>query len=98
MPTGELRTDDIIHDALANRKVAFLSAVSPDLIVPTALSDKQVFIPYTPPMAKGQAQPPMQMLSLDSVQDFESLIPNKWKIREMAPDTLQRRTHGTYRN
>lgn len=40
--------------------------------------DKKIFVPYIPPQKNSK----MEMLHLKNIQDFQELIPNKWKIRE----------------
>lgn len=67
--------------------------------------DKHVFIPYTRPLlTKAQKSgmtmkqireyDKMEMLRVRDVQDFESLIPNSWAIREFPPDSLASRENG----
>jgi 5-formyltetrahydrofolate cyclo-ligase len=66
MPQGEISTTSIVRDALA--------------------SGKEVFIPYTHKLAetgKESIQPKvsvMDMLRLESMEEFESLRPDKWGI------------------
>lgn len=67
MPQGEISTTSIVRDALAN--------------------GKEVFIPYTHKLAETgteAVQPKvssvMDMLRLDSMEEFESLRPDKWGI------------------
>lgn len=40
----------------------------------------------------------MQMLRLRDTQDFEALLPNKWKIREFLEEGRDVREHGQFRN
>jgi 5-formyltetrahydrofolate cyclo-ligase len=65
--------------------------VSTRNVVQDALSSgKQVFIPYihTINMGPNSTVPIMDMLSLNSVLDFESLQPDKWGIPSLSTDTI----------
>lgn len=68
MPSGELSTSAIVHDALK--------------------SGKQVFIPYIHSVEQPAASPKtsiMEMLALESVEEFESLERDKWGIPSLKP-------------
>ncbi|RMJ28479.1 5-formyltetrahydrofolate cyclo-ligase [Aspergillus sp. HF37] len=68
MPSGELSTSAIVHDALK--------------------SGKQVFIPYIHSVeqpAAPQKTSIMDMLALESVEEFESLERDKWGIPSLKP-------------
>ncbi|KAK9899974.1 hypothetical protein P389DRAFT_165071 [Cystobasidium minutum MCA 4210] len=55
------------------------SELRTDAIIQDALSqNKKVFVPYIPPHKDSK----MEMLHLKDEEEFASLIPNKWKIRE----------------
>lgn len=72
MPQGEISTTKIVHDALAN--------------------GKEVFIPYTHKIESGQSSQPklsvMDMLQLESMEEFESLRPDGWGIPSLNKDTV----------
>lgn len=72
------------------------SELRTDAIVLDALAQgKEVFIPFTPRGndAAGR-QHPMQMLRLADIQDFKSLLPNRWKIREFLEEGRDVREHA----
>ncbi|KAL2061805.1 hypothetical protein VTL71DRAFT_7183 [Oculimacula yallundae] len=71
--------------------------VKTDAIVRHALqSGKQVFVPY---LHKAELPPPgtpssvMEMVSLLSVSDYETLSRDGWGIPTISPDTLPQREH-----
>ncbi|OKL57127.1 hypothetical protein UA08_07483 [Talaromyces atroroseus] len=74
MPQGEISTTSIVRDALA--------------------SGKEVFIPYTHKLAetgKESTQPKisvMDMLRLESMEEFESLRPDKWGIPSLDKSSI----------
>ncbi|KAK2734194.1 hypothetical protein FQN57_001848 [Myotisia sp. PD_48] len=75
MPTGELETTEIVRDAFKR--------------------GKQVFVPYiyqqkTTSGAENRS-PIMEMLALDSIDDYESLQPDKWGIPTLDVATLSTR-------
>ncbi|KAF9895066.1 hypothetical protein FE257_004695 [Aspergillus nanangensis] len=70
MPSGELSTTAIVHDALS--------------------TGKEVFIPYIHSVEPVSSSTPpqktsiMDMLALESVDEFTSLIPDKWGIPSLT--------------
>ncbi|KJZ77915.1 hypothetical protein HIM_02552 [Hirsutella minnesotensis 3608] len=83
----------------ANRISVFLSMpaaeVQTDAIVRHALScGKQVFVPYLhkPPIeAPGVPARVMDMVSIASINDYESLRPDRWGIPSVDPSTVSGR-------
>ncbi|CZS92124.1 related to methenyltetrahydrofolate synthetase [Rhynchosporium agropyri] len=71
--------------------------IQTDAIVRHALqSGKQVFVPF---LHKAQQAPPdtprsvMEMVSLLSLSDYESLKQDSWGIPTISPETLEKREH-----
>lgn len=71
MPSGELSTRSIVHDALRN--------------------GKEVFIPYLHKVVSPLTQQKssiMDMLALESIEEFESLEPDRWGIPSLKPSQV----------
>ncbi|EED20699.1 5-formyltetrahydrofolate cyclo-ligase, putative [Talaromyces stipitatus ATCC 10500] len=75
MPSGEISTAGIVRDALDR--------------------GKEVFVPYTHRLETGDINLPkvsvMDMLRLESMEEFESLQPDKWGIPSLDKDSVPRR-------
>jgi len=65
MPSGELSTRSIVHDAFQR--------------------GKEVYIPYIRNVDKVSV---MDMLALESINEFESLQPDKWGIPSLQPTQI----------
>lgn len=65
MPSGELSTRSIVHDAFQR--------------------GKEVYIPYIHTVDKVSV---MDMLALESINEFESLQPDKWGIPSLQPTQI----------
>lgn len=77
MPSGEISTTSIVHDALAQ--------------------GKRVFIPYTYQPSEpleGQPKSIMDMVELRSIEDFESLEPDKWNIPTPSVTSIPSRANS----
>lgn len=73
MPTGEISTTGIVQDALSK--------------------GKEVFVPYTHKLETigNPSQPKvsvMDMLRLESMEEFESLVPDKWGIPSLDKQSI----------
>lgn len=71
------------------------SEISTGVIVENALQQgKKVFVPYLyeeSDVEEGKVQSVMDMVSLHSIADFESLQPDKWGIPTLDPKTVSMR-------
>jgi len=77
MPSGEISTSAIVHDAFNK--------------------GKSVYVPYIYQLDTTSAQGPpsaMEMLALHSVNDFESLQPDKWGIPSLDANTVATRQNS----
>src|SRR2546427_11812072 len=77
MPSGEISTSAIVHDAFSK--------------------GKSVYVPYIYKLNPICAQGPpsaMEMLALHSVNDFESLQPDKWGIPTLDANTIATRQNS----
>ncbi|KAI5289166.1 hypothetical protein KEM54_004302 [Ascosphaera aggregata] len=74
MPTGEIQTSEIVHDAIKQ--------------------GKQIYVPSLHKLEHANVRGRrsiMEMLALDSIQDYESLKPDKWGIPSVHPESVPRR-------
>lgn len=77
MPSGEISTSAIVHDALNE--------------------GKSIYIPYIYQVDTTRTQGPasaMEMLVLHSLNDFESLQPDKWGIPTLDANTIATRENS----
>jgi 5-formyltetrahydrofolate cyclo-ligase len=74
MPSGEISTREIVHDAFKNGKA--------------------VFIPFTYKLSQSRDSWPssiMDMLELDSLDEYKSLQPDKWGIPSLDKASVPKR-------
>lgn len=74
MPSGEIQTADIVHDAFKK--------------------GKQVYVPYIYQLESttgGKKSSIMEMLALQSVEDYDSLQQDNWGIPSLNKDSLASR-------
>jgi len=85
MPTAELRTDELVKQALRDNKQVFIPYTRPILTKAqrVGLSIEQI-----------RKHDEMEMLRLRDLADFDGLIPNSWGIREFPPDSLPTRENA----
>lgn len=94
MPTGEVRTDALLRDALAAGKRVFAPRIDPPAPKATSTPASSPSCPSCPTNVTLGAAPAavaplrMRMLRVYSCEDLASFQPNRWGIRE-PPETYR---------